>query len=228
LLDLRPSRGVERAAVAADEAVAQGLATAKVYAFASADYPGAAQSDVFDTDGTTTVGAFVFDPSNANSPTTAFTFKDGVYQILTVPGSTSSIATSINSAGLIVGVYGNLANETHGFADVGGTFSNIDFPGATWTQAIGVNDAEQIVGSYSDAASVEHGFVSSGGTFSAINVPGPPVPRPPGSTPLATSSEAGRMQPVPTAFCSRPGCSLPSTFRLPPTHPPSASTTPGR
>jgi len=88
LLDLRPSRGVERAAVAADEAVAQGLATAKVYTFASADYPGAAQSDVFDTDGTTTVGAFVFDPSNANSPTTAFTFKDGVYQILTVPGST--------------------------------------------------------------------------------------------------------------------------------------------
>jgi hypothetical protein len=95
LLDLRPSRGVERAAVAADEAVAQGLATAKVYAFASADYPGAAQSDVFDTDGTITVGAFVFDPSNANSPTTAFTFGDGVYQILTVPGSTSSIATSI-------------------------------------------------------------------------------------------------------------------------------------
>jgi hypothetical protein len=77
LLDLRPSRGVERAAVAADEAVAQGLATAKVYAFASADYPGAAQSDVFDTDGTITVGAFVFDPSNANSPTTAFTFGDG-------------------------------------------------------------------------------------------------------------------------------------------------------
>ena len=31
-----------------------------------------------------------------------------------IPGS---IATSINSAGLIVGVYGNLANETHGFAD---------------------------------------------------------------------------------------------------------------
>jgi hypothetical protein len=27
-----------------------------VYEFASADYPGAAQSDVFDTDGTTAVG----------------------------------------------------------------------------------------------------------------------------------------------------------------------------
>jgi hypothetical protein len=68
LLDLRPSRGVERAVVAAEEPVAQGLATAKVYAFASADYPGAAQSDVFDTDGTTTVGAFVSIPATPTPP----------------------------------------------------------------------------------------------------------------------------------------------------------------
>jgi hypothetical protein len=54
--------------VAAEEPVAQGLATAKVYAFASADYPGAAQSDVFDTDGTTTVGAFVSIPATPTPP----------------------------------------------------------------------------------------------------------------------------------------------------------------
>jgi hypothetical protein len=35
LLDLRPSVGVERTAVAADDAVARGLAIAKVYAFAA-------------------------------------------------------------------------------------------------------------------------------------------------------------------------------------------------
>ena len=63
LLDLRPSLGLERAAVSAEDAVAQGLAVAKVYAFASVDYPGAAQSLVFDSDGTTAVGAFDFDPS---------------------------------------------------------------------------------------------------------------------------------------------------------------------
>src|SRR5205823_674792 len=51
LLDLRPSVRVERTAVAADDAVARGLAVAKVYAFASVDYPGAAQSLVFDSDG---------------------------------------------------------------------------------------------------------------------------------------------------------------------------------
>jgi hypothetical protein len=40
------------------------LAAAKVYAFASADYPGAAESLIFDSDGTTAVGAFVFDPGS--------------------------------------------------------------------------------------------------------------------------------------------------------------------
>jgi len=227
LLDLRPSVGAGPAAAAA-EAAAQVLPAAKVYEFASADYPGAAQSDVFDTDGTTTVGAFVFDPSSASSPTTAFTFAGGVYQILAVPGSTASIATGINPAGLIVGVYADLANMMHGFTGSGGTFSNLDFPGASGTQAIGVNHAGHIVGSYFDAANVEHGFVSSGGTFTALNFPGPPRPRPPGSTPPVTSSGSGRMPPVPTVFCSRPGCSLPSTSRSPSTRPPSASTTPGR
>ena len=68
--------------------MARGLAVAKVYAFASVDYPGAAESLVFDSDGTTAVGAFVFDPGSGTSPTTAFTFTGGVYQILTVPSST--------------------------------------------------------------------------------------------------------------------------------------------
>ena len=45
-------------------------------------------------------------PGSATSPTTAFTFTAGAYQILTVPGSTASIATGINTAGLIGGAYG--------------------------------------------------------------------------------------------------------------------------
>jgi hypothetical protein len=48
-----------------------------VYAFASVDYPGAAQSLVFDSDGTTAVGGFVFDPGSGTSPATAFTFTGG-------------------------------------------------------------------------------------------------------------------------------------------------------
>jgi hypothetical protein len=172
LLDLRPSLGLERTVVSDDEAVARGLAVAKAYAFASVDYPGAAQSAVFDSKGTTAVGGFAFDPNGATSPMTAFTFTGGVYQILTVPSSTYSLATGINAAGVIVGVYEDLSGVRRGFANNGGTVSNVDFPGANATQVIGVNDAGQMVGDYFDAASVEHGFVSSGGTFTTIDFPG--------------------------------------------------------
>jgi hypothetical protein len=91
LLDVRPSLGVERAAAAAEDAVAQGLAVAKVYAFASVDYPGAALSLVFDSDSTTAVGGFIFDPGSATSPTTAFTSRAG-------PTSTPPASSTDSSA----------------------------------------------------------------------------------------------------------------------------------
>ena len=170
LLDLRPRAGTEPRAIPAAEAIAQPLEAAKVYAFASVDYPGAAQSQVFDTDGTTAVGSFLFDP--ASTPATAFTFTEGTYRILAVPGSSESIAFGINGAGLIVGVYQDVSGVRHGFADDGAGFTTVDFPGASATQALGVNAAGQIVGEYIDAANVEHGFVSTAGTFTAIDVPG--------------------------------------------------------
>ena len=208
--------------------MARGLAVAKIYAFVSVDYPGAAQSVVFDSDGTTAVGAFVFDPGSGTSPTTAFTFAGGVYQILTVPSSTTSIATGINAAGMIVGVYQDLAGVRRGFANTGGAFSNVDFPGASGTQAIGVNDAGQIVGDYFDAANVEHGFVSSGGAFTAIDFPGATGTAAAGINAAGDIVGRGRMQRDPTASCSRPACSPPSTFRSRPARPRSASTTPVR
>jgi probable HAF family extracellular repeat protein len=172
LLGVPPSVAVESTAVSPHEALAQ-PDTANVYEFTSADYPGAAQSYVFDTDGTTTLGAFIFDPSSASSPVTAFTVAGGAYQILNVPNSTASIATGLNTSGLIVGVYDDVAGSAHGFATSdSSTFTDVDFPGATDTQAIDVNDAGTIVGDYFDAANVEHGFVNSGGTFRAIDFPG--------------------------------------------------------
>ena len=99
---------------------------------------------MFDSDGTTAVGSFLFDP--ASTPATAFTFVDGTYRILAVPGSSESIATGINGSGLIVGTYQDLAGVRHGFADDGAGFATVDFPGASATQAIGVNAAGQIVG----------------------------------------------------------------------------------
>ena len=133
LLNLRLSSRVGRTALASPEAVTQGLATAKVFAFASADYPGAALSMLFDSNGTTAVGAFEFDSTSAL--VTAFTFTGGAYEILSVPGSIASYATGINSAGLIVGTYEALGPPVRGFVKNGSTFSDVVFPGATATQA---------------------------------------------------------------------------------------------
>jgi probable HAF family extracellular repeat protein len=172
LLGVPPSIPVESTAVSPDAGVAQ-PDTAKVYEFTSADYPGAAQTVVFDSDGTTALGALVFQPGNPSSQPTAFTVAGAVYQILNVPNSTASIATSINTSGLIVGAYQDVAGKTHGFSTSDrSTFNDVDFPGVTNTQAIDVNDAGVIVGDYFDTANVEHGFVSSGGTFTAIDFPG--------------------------------------------------------
>ena len=106
LLELRADPTAERIAVS-DDAIAEALATAQVYAFASVDYPGAAQSMVFDSNGTTAVGAFTFDPTSSTSPNTAFTFAGGAYQILAVPSSTSSAAgSSSGRTGTSVATYG--------------------------------------------------------------------------------------------------------------------------
>jgi probable HAF family extracellular repeat protein len=172
LLGTPPSVAVESTAVSPGDAVAQ-PDTANVYEFTSVDYPGAASSVVYDTDGTTALGAFVFAPGNASSPITAFTAAGGVYQIFNVPDSTASIATAINTSGLIVGAYQDVAGLVHGFATSDSrTFNNVDFPNATNTQANDVNDAGDITGSYIDAGDGEHGFVSSGGSFTAIDFPG--------------------------------------------------------
>src|SRR5258707_9552400 len=105
LLGLRPAQRptAQSSKVLQQDAVGLGLAKAKVYKFATAGYPGASQSIVFDNEGGTAIGTFTFDPST--SPSTAFTFHAGVYEILSVPNSLASILTGINSSGQLVGVY---------------------------------------------------------------------------------------------------------------------------
>ena len=173
LLDLRPTPKAERRALTAEEdAVAQGLVVAKVYAFVSIDYPGAATSLVFDGDSNDAVGVFNFDTTEGF---TAFTFTGGSYHILAVPNSTFSIATGLNGSGLIVGVYDDLTGLRRGFTNSGDSFRNVEVPGAVETYAFGVNDAGQIVGDYIDPTG-GHGFVRSSdgvdSVFTAIDFPG--------------------------------------------------------
>ena len=173
VLDLRTTPSPEPMALTAQEdALAQGLAVAKVYGFVSIDYPGAAGSWVFDGDGNDAVGGFGFDTPSPASPFTAFSFTAGAYQTLAVPNSTFSMAMGLTGLGLIIGVYDDLTSVRRGFTNDAGNFSDVQFPGAISTEAIGVNEAGQIVGDYLDAGNAVHGYVSSGGVFTAIDFPG--------------------------------------------------------
>ena len=80
LADLRPIEGAKRALAAERAPAPAGApAAARVYAFASADYPGATTSLIFDSNATSAVGAFIYDPSSSTTPARAFTFTEGAY-----------------------------------------------------------------------------------------------------------------------------------------------------
>lgn len=141
-------------------------AAAKVYKFASADFPGAASSLVFDENISTVLGDSAF------SSSFGFTLKGGNYAALAVPGSTANQATGINTAGAVVGIYVDFASVAHGFLKNGSTFTTLDLAGGT-IEPIAINDSGEIVGGFIDAASVTHGFSSPDGhTFTTFDVPG--------------------------------------------------------
>jgi hypothetical protein len=139
---------------------------AKVYKFASADFPGAATSLVFDENTSTVLGDSSF------SSSFGFTLKGGNYSALAIPGSTGNQATGINTAGAIVGIYSDFSSVLHGFLKNGATVTTLDLAGGT-IEPIGINDAGEIVGGFIDAANVTHGFSSPDGhTFTTFDVPG--------------------------------------------------------
>ena len=146
---------------------------AKVYAFATADFPGTAESVVYDANASTIVGYCEFDPAAVPAtPQIAFILKGGVYEMVVVPGAVSSFATGINTSGQIIGLYIDSSTVAHGYLDIAGTFTNIDYPSSIGTEAFGINDSGTIVGAYSDATNTVHGFLDVAGTFTNIDYPG--------------------------------------------------------
>ena len=74
------------------------------------------------------------------------------YQELSVPNSSGTNITGVNSAGKIVGTF--LDNSApvfyfHGFIYTTGTYTRVDVPGAQDTWVTGINDSGEIVGYYS-------------------------------------------------------------------------------
>lgn len=94
------------------------------------------------------------------------------FTAISYPGSNSTIAAGIDSAGDIVGVWTDASSNRHGFLLSGGVYTSLDFPLATDTVAIGINDFGEIAGYYSDASNVLHGFIYSAGSYASVDVPG--------------------------------------------------------
>jgi hypothetical protein len=158
-----------RAKSVVPDAVALGLARARVYRYASADFPGAANSLVLDEDKSTSVGYFEY---TANSSPSGFTLKGGVYQAFTVPGSLpANQTTAINTGGEIVGIYADFGGVQHGFLDKAGVFTNIDESSGT-TTPYDINEAGTIVGLHQTNGK-NHGFSTAdgGASFTDFDVP---------------------------------------------------------
>jgi probable HAF family extracellular repeat protein len=76
------------------------------------------------------------------------------YTIIDPPGSTYTIAYSINDKGQIVGFYEDSNHVEHGFLDSGGTYTTIDPPGSIYAQADAINAEGQIIGYYTTDPSI--------------------------------------------------------------------------
>jgi probable HAF family extracellular repeat protein len=165
------TKGPVSEAVATPDAVALGMAKAKTYSFASADFPGAGSSDVFDENSSMIVGTTTFGSSEL-----AFALKGTSYQLLDLAGAQASVVTGINTSGQMVGIYEDATAATHGFLDNSGVLTNIDDPDAAvgQTDVLDINDGGEIVGFYTDTANVMHGFFTtdSGVSFSNVDFPG--------------------------------------------------------
>jgi hypothetical protein len=88
-------------------------------------------------------------------------------------GGEGTIVHAINSAGTMVGVYYDSAENAHAFMQtLGGTDTVIDPPGSTEAEANGINTAGVITGAYTDSAGVGHGFVlATDGTYTTFSAP---------------------------------------------------------
>jgi probable HAF family extracellular repeat protein len=71
------------------------------------------------------------------------------YELIDPPGSTYTLADSINDKGQIVGLYQNGSGKQYGFLDSNGSYTTIVPPGSNESAAYGINAEGQIIGVYS-------------------------------------------------------------------------------
>lgn len=99
--------------------------------------------------------------ADGSGPDHAYVYDEfgGVFELFTIPDSTTAQATGINNSGDVCGFTVDNGSVMHGFLRMLGHFTLLDYPGSTGTQALGLNNKGQVVGSYTDSSGNSHGFV---------------------------------------------------------------------
>jgi hypothetical protein len=95
-----------------------------------------------------------------------FTYVNGTYRTVDVPGATSTVVYGLNDYGDLVGIYTNSDNSIHGFLWLhNGTIRSIDAPSGYVALPTGVNKWLTVVGAWGGGS-----FRWSNGKFTAVYV----------------------------------------------------------
>lgn len=104
----------------------------------------------------------------------SFLYAGGALTPIDVPGSSYTVAFSLNDKGQVTGSYDDTTtSKLRGFVYADGAFTTIDAPGDGFTFPRAINNAGEVAGSYDAARGGSHGFLrDASGAFTTIDVPG--------------------------------------------------------
>jgi probable HAF family extracellular repeat protein len=87
-----------------------------------------------------------------------FLFRNGTYQVFSIPGALGSLVEGVNPQGTaLVGYYEGPNGYTYGFVYQDRSLETLQFPSAFYTYATGVNSEGEVVG-YFEGQNGDHGF----------------------------------------------------------------------
>lgn len=134
--------------------------------FTKADFPGTPFNQLLGQNDFSQAVGYYSTKADGTGPDHAYILNEAgnVYEVLTIPHSTSAQATGINNQSSVCGFYVDAGGVNHGWLLVQGTFTVLDFPMSTGSQALGVNGNGIVVGFYTDSAQNTHGFTYNSAT----------------------------------------------------------------